>query len=350
MSTSSTRNAVAAPARVLLLANTPRSFPGFDESAAMVAEAGHELIDPGARYVPQDEVASLIEDVDAAIVGGTHELRETALRHAGRLKVIVRQGIGVEHLDVDVATELGIVVSNTAASNADSVADHTFAILLALLRDVIRHDAETRRGHGWDHRPPLAQLAGRCIGVVGTGNIGRGVVRRAAAGFGMSVVCFDPFPDHSLVDEYGARYAPLDELLATADVVSLHVPITPETRGMIGARELALMKADAVLVNTARSQIVVTADLAQALRSGRLAGAAIDAWSPEPCAESELFSLRNVVVTPHVGGNSVQSSIKARTWSVRNMLEALDGRPRDVVNPEVLDTPGLRLESASRLT
>ena len=335
--------ASSAPARILLLANTPRTFPGFDESAAMIAAAGHVLIDPGARWVPQDEVATLIGDVDGVIVGGTHELHAGPLRQAGRLKVIVRQGIGIDHMDVDVATELGIVVSNTAASNADSVADHTFAILLALLRDVVRHDAATRAGHGWDHRPPLGQLAGRRIGVVGTGNIGRGVIRRAAAGFDMSVLCYDPFPNQAFADQYGARYVPLDELLASADVVSLHVPITPETRDMIGARELALMKPDAVLVNTARAQVVDTAALAEALRAGRIAGAAIDAWSPEPCRESELFALPNVVVTPHVGGNSVESSFKARTWSVRNTLEALAGQPRDIVNPEVLQAATLRL-------
>jgi phosphoglycerate dehydrogenase-like enzyme len=328
--------------RILLLANTPRSFPGFDESAAMVAAAGHVLIDPGARWVPQDEVATLIHDIDGVIVGGTHELRAEALRQAPDLKVIVRQGVGVDHMDVSVATELGILVSNTAASNADSVADHTFAILLALLRDIVRHDARTREGRGWEDRPPLGQLAGRCIGVVGTGNIGRGVVRRAAAGFGMSVLCYDPFPDEALATRYGARYVPLDELLATADVVSLHVPIVPETRGMIGARELGLMRPDAVLVNTARAQVVDTTALVAALRSRRIAGAAIDAWSPEPCTQSELFALPNVVVTPHVGGNSVESSIKARTWSVRNLLDALAGEPRDVVNPEVLSSAVLR--------
>jgi phosphoglycerate dehydrogenase-like enzyme len=336
---------VASPAaaRILLLANTPRTFPGFDESAEMIAAAGHVLIDPGARWVPQDEVATLIGDVDAVIVGGTHELHAAPLRQAGRLKVIVRQGIGIDHMDVDVATELGIVVSNTAGSNADSVADHTFAILLALLRDVVRHDAATRAGHGWDHRPPLGQLAGRTMGVVGTGNIGRGVVRRAAAGFGMSVLCFDPIPNAALAETYGARYVPLDELLARSDVVSLHIPITPETRGLIGARELALMKPDAILVNTARSQVVDTAALADALRARRIAGAAVDAWHPEPATESELVGLPNVVVTPHVGGNSVQSSYNARTWSVRNLHEALAGQPRDVVNPEVLRSAGLRL-------
>jgi phosphoglycerate dehydrogenase-like enzyme len=334
-------------ARILLLANTPRSFPGFEESAAMVEAAGHVLVDPGARWVPQDEVAALIHDIDGVIVGGTHELRAAPLRQAPRLKVIVRQGVGIDHMDVVVATQLGIVVSNTAASNADSVADHTFAILLALLRDVVRHDARTRQGRGWDDRPPLGQLAGRCIGVVGTGNIGRGVVRRAAAGFGMSVLCYDPFPDQALAAQYGARYVALDELLATADVVSLHVPIVPETRGMIGARELALMRPQAVLVNTARAQVVDTPALADALRARRIAGAAIDAWSPEPCMESELFSLPNVVVTPHVGGNSVESSIKARTWSVRNLLDALAGKPRDVVNPEVLSSPRLRLTLAA---
>jgi D-3-phosphoglycerate dehydrogenase len=333
-------------ARILMLSNVARSFPGFAEARAALVAAGHEVIDPGARFLPQEEVAGLIGEIDGVLVGGTHQLREPALVAAARLQVIVREGIGIDNIDVDVATSLGIVVGNTAGSNAESVADHAFGLMLAIVRRLFFLDEETRKGRGWEHRPPLEQIAGKTIGVVGTGNVGSAVIRRAA-GFGMGILGNDLAPNPRLEADYGVRYVPLDQLLLSADIVTLHVPLTGLTRGMIGEAELAQMKPSALLINTARGEVVDSAAVADALRDGRLGGVGIDAWSSEPVVDSELFAIPGVIATPHVGGNSTQSSFNARTWGARNLLLALDGRPRDVVNPEVLDTPALRLPMAS---
>jgi D-3-phosphoglycerate dehydrogenase len=332
--------------KVLILSNINRAFPGFAEARATLDAAGVDVTDPGGRFVPPEEVADLIADAEGVLIGGTHPLRAPALRAATRLRVVIREGIGVDNIDVDEATALGIVVGNTAGSNADSVADHTFAVLLTLVRDLYRIDREMRAGRGWEHRPPLGQIAGRTIGVLGTGNVGRGVVRRAA-GFGMTVLGHDIAPDPTLPERYGLRYVDLATLLASSDVLTLHVPLTPLTRGLIDAAAIRAMPSGSLLINTARGEILDLVALRSALLDGHLAGAAIDAWPDEPVTSSDLFELPNVVVTPHVGGNSTQSSINARTWGARNLLAAFEGRPRDVVNPEVLEAPALRLAVAS---
>jgi D-3-phosphoglycerate dehydrogenase len=332
--------------RILMLSNVARSFPGFAEARASLEAAGHEVIDPGARFLPQDEVAGLIGEIGGVLVGGTHQLRETALLAAPRLKVVVREGIGIDNIDVDVATRLGIVVGNTAGSNADSVADHAFAMMLAIVRQLFFLDEETRKGRGWEHRPPLEQIAGKTIGVVGTGNVGSAVIRRAA-GFGMEILGNDLVPNPRLEADHGVRYVSLRELLFASDIVTLHVPLTDLTRGMIGEAELEQMKPSALLINTARGEVIDSAAVGDALRGGRLGGVGIDAWSSEPVLESDLFAIPGLIATPHVGGNSTRSSFNARTWGARNLLLALDGKPRDVVNPEVLETPALRLPMTS---
>jgi D-3-phosphoglycerate dehydrogenase len=325
-----------------MLSNISRSFPGFREAREALDAAGVEVVDPGGRFVPPEEVAEAIADVDGVLIGGTHQLRAPALRAARQLAVVIREGIGVDNIDVDEATALGIIVGNTAGSNADSVADHTFALVLALVRDLFRIDREMRAGRGWEHRPPLGQIAGKTIGVVGTGNVGSGVVRRAA-GFGMTILGHDIAPNPALVSAYGLRYVDLPTLLKSADVVTLHVPLTEATRHMIDAQALRLMAPGALLINTARGEILDQDALHAALADRSLGGAAIDAWPDEPVSTSPLFDLPNVVVSPHVGGNSTQSSINARTWGARNLLLALAGQPRDIVNPEVLEGGGARL-------
>lgn len=309
---------------VLLLDNTDRSFPGYTDAADVLTSRGHRLVDPGGRLLPEDEVLSLIGDVEGVIVGGVHPLNAREIDAAPGLRHIVRAGIGLDIIDVATASARGISVTNTAGSNAASVADHTFALILGLLRNLVRFNHEVRAGTGWAHRPLLGQLEGQRIGVVGVGNIGGAVVRRAAAGFGMEVIGNDLVTNRDLEREYRLRYTSLDDLLATCPIVTLHVPLTPLTANLIGDRELALMPSAGVLVNTARGGIVDEEALARALSTGHLAGAGIDAWRVEPAEHSELFAFPNVLATPHVGGNSPVSSYNARVWAAERICAALD--------------------------
>lgn len=326
----------AAGRTVLVLSNVRRTAPGTSEAMAILSAAGVVVDDPGGP-LEAAEAAARAATADAIIVGGTHELGEEVIAAAGRLQLISRQGVGMDSIDVEAATRRGVVVCNTAGCNADAVADHTFALLLHLARDLGRLDALTRSGRAWDERwpPTLRQLAGGTIGILGTGNIGQAVARRAVA-FGMRVMAHDLAPRPQLERDLGVRYLPLADMLPLVDVFTVHVPLTRLTRGMVGERELALLRSHALLVNTARGGVVDEEALAAAVAGGRLGGAGVDVFAQEPRRQSPLFELDRVVVTPHVGGSSVESWTAARTRASENLIAFFAGAPRDVVNPAVL--------------
>jgi phosphoglycerate dehydrogenase-like enzyme len=265
-------------------------------------------------------------------------LTGSVLRQARKLKVIAKQGIGVDTVDVAAATELGIPVCNTAGSNSESVADHAFALILGLVRQVVQLDAATRSGRGWEvWPPPVEQIAGKTIAIIGTGNIGSRVARRASAGFGMKVLANDLVPNRGLEVAYGARYGSIEDIVPLADVITVHVPLTDLTRNFIGASTFALMKRTALFINTARGGLVDETALANALREGRIAGAWLDVFETEPVEDSPLLGLDNVLLTPHCSGQSTESSRNGRLWSVDNVVAAFSGAPRNVVNPSVLE-------------
>lgn len=321
---------------VLVLSNVRRAAPGTAEAMAILHSQGVVVDDPG-QPLDAAEAAQRAAGADAIVVGGTHPLRDDVLAAAPRLRVISRQGVGMDNIDVEAATRRGVVVCNTAGCNADAVADHAFALLLHLARDLGRLDARMRSGRGWDDGwpPTLNQLAGKTLAILGTGNIGRAVARRAAA-FGMRIVANDLVPQGDLERDLGLRYLPLDEMLPLADVFTVHVPLTPLTRGMIGPAQLALLRRHVILVNTGRGGVVDEDALAEAIGSGRLSGAGVDVFSEEPRRRSPLFDLDRVVLTPHVGGSSVEAWTAARTRASENLVAFFAGAPRDVVNPEVL--------------
>ena len=321
---------------VLVLANVRRTVAGWADSLELLRASGFDVDDPGEALDIAD-AAQRAGGVEAIIVGGTHPLGEEVLAAAKRLRVVSRQGVGMDNIDLDAATRLGVVVCNTAGCNADAVSDHTFALLLHLTRDLGRLDATTRVGEGWEGGwpPTLTQLAGKTLAILGTGNIGRAVARRAVA-FGMRIVAHDLVQDPALVERLGVEYLPLDEMLPRADVLTIHVPLTPLTRGMIGRERLAVLPCRALLINTARGGVVDEGALADAIRGGRLAGAGVDVFEVEPATQSPLFDCERVVLTPHVGGSSVESSTAARMWAAENLIAFFEGEPRNVVNPEVL--------------
>jgi D-3-phosphoglycerate dehydrogenase len=247
------------------------------------------------------ELAAVIGGYDALIVRSRTKVTREVLEAATRLKVVGRAGVGVDNVDVDAATRRGVAVLNSPGGNVISAAEHTFALMLALVRHIPRADASLRRGEWERKRFQGIELHGKTLGLVGAGRIGSEVAKRARA-FAMRVVAYDPYLSPERPDWLGFELVTLPDLLGQADVVSIHVPLTDETRGLIGEAELALMKSTAYLVNAARGGVVDETALAAALRSGRLAGAALDVFEEEPVAPNNpLLALDNVVVVPHLG-------------------------------------------------
>ncbi len=248
-------------------------------------------------------LAAALADADALIVRSAVQVDAGLLESAKKLRVIGRAGVGVDNIDLDAATRRGIAVMNTPGASAVAVAEHTFALMLALARSLARADATTRAG-GWEKKSLQgSELAGKTLGVVGLGRIGLEVARRARA-FQMELVAHDPFIAVTVAREAGIKLASLDEVLAAADYLTLHLGLTPQSAGMINAAAIARMKPEARVINCARGELVDETALAEALRSGRLAGAALDVFAQEPPKDSPLLGLANVLVTPHIAGST----------------------------------------------
>lgn len=321
---------------------TDHAWPDLDVETAVLAEAGAELVvadraDPG-------ELADLARDVDA-IMTCFARVPAAVLEAAPRCRTVARYGVGLDNIDVVRATELGIVVSNVVDYCTDEVADHTLMVVLALARRLLPLTRDVGDG-GWGTGVPgtSARLRGRTIGLVGLGTIGRAVADRAAA-VGLRVVTLR----RSETVPAGVETVDLlEDLLALADVVSLHVPLTPDTAGMIDAAALRTMRRGAWLVNTSRGGLVDTDALVDALDRGELAGAALDVTDPEPLpAAHPLRSRHDVVITPHSAFASDGSLAELGRRAAENVVDVLAGRvPTGIVNTEVLTSPALRMTPA----
>jgi D-3-phosphoglycerate dehydrogenase len=251
---------------------------------------------------------------------------------APQLRIVARHGVGVDAVDLDAATEHGIVVTTTGAANAAAVAEYTFALLLTLVRKTAEADRGMRAGL-WQRDPLVgAELDGRTIGIFGLGAIGSRVARQAL-GFGMRVIACDPMLTRSPIE--GVQLAHRSELLAAADIVTLHTRLTDDTNRMIDAQALATMKLGALLVNTARGELIDEPAMIAALASGRLGGAALDTFAQEPLpADSPLRSLPNVVLSPHVAGQTEEAVIRVGVAAAYSIIDDLAGRrPAFVYNP-----------------
>ncbi len=319
---------------------TDHSFPDLAIEERLLGELGATV-----TLAPTGEEAELIELAPAAdaILTNWRPVTAAVLDAAPRCRTVARYGVGVDNIDVAHATELGIVVSNVPGFCTDEVADHTIMLLLALVRGLMPLAADIKAG-GWDNRAGGLpwRLRGKTLGLVGLGAIGEAVAVRARA-LGLDVIAYRrsgaPGPA-------GIRVVTaLPDLLAAADVVSLHLPLTPATRGLIGAAELAAMKDGALLINTGRGGLVDTKELLAALDAGRLGGAGLDVTDPEPPPPGHpLRDHPRVVLTPHSAFYSAGSVAEVSTRAAGHVVQALRGRaPDHVVNPEVLDSPRLRL-------
>jgi D-3-phosphoglycerate dehydrogenase / 2-oxoglutarate reductase len=308
-----------------------------DVEAAALAASGLQLETVWLAGRDPDRVVEHAADADALVMSWTPVTR-LVIDQLNRCRVIARFGIGVDMIDLDAATERGILVCNTATYCLDEVSNHAMGLLLMLNRGLL-HDIDAIRGGGWSRVTggPPRRLYGQRLGLVGLGNIGK-LVARKARGFGLDVVAYDPYLRRERSEVDGTSLVDLDELLESADIVSVHCPLNDSTRHLLAARELGLMKASAFLINTSRGPVVDQAALTDALAGHRLAGAGLDVFETEPLgADDRLRALDNVILTPHSASWSVESSAECRRVALEHVVTVLRGGvPTDVVNRAVL--------------
>ena len=321
-------------ARVLITTEALRELPG--PHLDLLRSAGHEVLYP-SKVVLLTEADTLAElaGFDAAIAG-SEPYTDRVLAELPALRIISRNGVGYDQIDVPAATRRKIAVTITPSGNFGAVAEHAFGLMLAVARRVVIGANDTRAGH-WRRKQVFIPLRGSTLGIVGLGRIGRAIAARAKA-FDMRVIACDQFPDRNYAAGQGIELVDFETLLAQSDFVTLHAPSTPETRDLINARTLALMKPGSVLINTARGGLVNEEDLYQALHSGHLAGAALDVLKVEPPpADHPLLALPNVIVTSHLAAFDTRAREDMATAAAQNIIDLLAGRWPEgcVVNAEV---------------
>jgi D-3-phosphoglycerate dehydrogenase len=276
--------------------------------ADKISDRGLELLKKTGWNVVQttkETIASELGDAEALIVRSATRVTPELMDKAPKLRVVGRAGVGVDNIDLDEATKRGILVMSTPGGSSVSVAEHTFALLLALVRQVPKFDASMREGK-WEKSSSGAEVRGKTLGLVGLGRIGREVAIRAAA-FDMRLLAFDPYMSESAASELSVELVPLEKLLAESDFISLHTAVSPQTQGMINAETLAKTKKGVRIINAARGELINETDLAAAIKSGQVGGAALDVFAEEPPKNSPLIGLANVVSTPHVAGSTAEA-------------------------------------------
>lgn len=274
----------------------------------------------------QDELKEHIKDYDAVIVRSAGKITADVIANAAKLKIIGRAGIGLDNVDVEAATRKGIIVANAPQSNIISAAEHAIALLLAQARRIPEANASLRSGEWKRSKLEGVEVYEKVLGIVGLGRIGSLVASRAR-GLGMKVIAFDPFVAADKFEELGVDMVPkLEDLLSQADFVTIHLPKTPETKGMIGAKQFAQMKPGVRIVNAARGGIVDEKVLYDAIKNGKVAGAALDVFENEPPADSPLFKLEQVVVTPHLGASTSEAQDKAGVMIADQVIAGLQGQ------------------------
>ena len=294
-----------------------------------------EIVDMRGAGIEDPAFVEVLKSVDAVLSGNDLVIDEALFGMAPKLKVIAKMGAGLDMIDIDAARRHGAIVFNTPGVNNQAVADHTFAMLLAVARKIIYCDRSLREKR-WEHTKIMGiELWQKTLGIVGLGAIGRAVALRAK-GFDMKIVAHDPYWPDQFAAENRIERVPLEALLKMSDVISLHVPLTPENKGMINASTLGLMKPTAILINAARGEIVNETDLYRALKDGVIAGAGLDVFENEPPTESPLLELDNVVLTPHTAAFTTEAMNNMNVGVVEQLIDYLDGkRPAHLVNADL---------------
>ncbi len=313
--------------------------------ADLIERAGFEVVEGMART--EDELIDLLTDADGALVGIMPLTSRRVLEACPRLKVVSRMGVGVDSIDLDAATELGILVCNVPGVNQSEVADHAMALLLGLTRHLFDSVSTTRDGKWSDDRAltvhyleSVRRIAGHTVGIIGLGNIGRAFAQRVRAFGPDRILAYDPYVAQNEADNFGVELVALEELAARADFISIHCSATEESRHLINAHTLSLMKPTTIVVNTARGPVVDGSALADALEAATIEAAALDVTEVEPIGSGDrLLRLPNCVVTPHMAGFSPEFLRKCPIRQAESVIQVLNGEaPHGLANPEVIKT------------
>lgn len=304
------------------------------EACPAVAANDHD------RALTRDELLRNLDGFDGVITFLTDRIDAEVIERAAGLRVIANCAVGFDNIDIAAATRRGVIVTNTPEVLTDATADLAWALLMAVARRIIEADRFVRAGkfQGWSPGLMLgSDLAGKALAVIGAGRVGSAFARRGK-GFGMCLLYVDDRPNEALEREVGAQRLDLDTAISQADFISLHLPLTLDTRHLINAQRLAAMKPTAYLINTSRGAVVDEAALVRALRERRIAGAALDVYENEPRLAAGLAELDNVVLAPHIGSATTETRARMIMLAAENVFAAMRGRvPTNIVNPQALE-------------
>jgi len=309
----------------------------MQKALGLLREKAEVRLNPYKRALTEDELITQLRGIDAVFAGGD-PFTARVIDAADRLKVMARDGVGLDQVDLNAATKKGVVVTITPAV-CESVADLAFGLLIAVVRKVFIAD-RCVRAHEWDLRDKFVgrDVHGATLGIIGLGRIGSFMAKRAKA-FNMRVLAYDPYVSAEKARGLGVELLNLENLLRESDIVTIHAPLTDETRGLIGEREFNIMKRGAFLINTARGAIIDEKALYRALTTGRLAGAGLDVITVEPpLPDNPLLKLENVILTPHMGNDTLEAFERLSMEAATEIIRVLEGRrPLHPANPEVLE-------------
>ena len=273
-----------------------------------------------------DELKAIIGDYDALIVRSETQVTRDVIKCGKKLQIIARAGVGLDNVDINAATEQGIMVVNAPTGNTVAAAEHTMALMLALARNVTQAHAQLKAGK-WNRKEFTGvELRNKTLGIIGLGNVGSGVAVRSK-NFDMRMISYDPFASEGYAATLGVTLVPLEQLYRESDFITLHLPLTPQTKGMIGAREFDMMKKGVRVINVARGGLIDEEALVKAIEDGKVAGAAIDVFQVEPCTDSILFKNDKIIVTPHLGASTREAQINVCVDVVEQIIDVLNGKP-----------------------
>jgi phosphoglycerate dehydrogenase-like enzyme len=314
------------------------SFHELPEAVELLRDSRHKVgyVHTLKKFqdITPNETPVSITEAEAIVMGRVMTVDDAALALAPKLRVIALHTSGSDNVNVSAATKRGILVTNVKGTNAEQCADFAMGLMLGTVRQIVKGDKTIRQGKWASKTLSSHDVVGATLGMIGLGQIGKAVVRRAF-GFDMKILAHTRTPDSAFAERYGVTYTGLEHLLKTSDIICLTASLTPETHHMIGDAQFNLMKRTAFFINIARGELVDETALYDALKNERIAGAGLDVYEEEPLYKSSFFDLENVVLTPHQAGLTISGKTGAAVRAARNALQVLDGEiPKDAINPE----------------